>query len=207
MRKRLIEVERATTLALVGKALGQRKRARRARTERRQTIRWEPKKADRRARSGHRKEDKTLDCIRSAYQSPPPRRRTPKVAPLRVDCRLAQRHVTDVKVFAYDGSDIKPCRLRDISPDGAFLEAKNFALAEGTQLDLVLRICRDGKTIACPLPAKVVRVEVGGAALKFGHLDEQADNTLLKIVKPFKQKPNAKVRAISSTDQRFPRRV
>ncbi len=137
----------------------------------------------------------------------PAQAENPGGAPLRVNCRLAQRRVTGVTVFASDGSEIKTCRLWDISPDGAFLEAKNFALAEGTQLHLVLRICRDGKTIACPLPAKVVRVEVGGAALKFGHLDEHLRNILLKIVKPFKQKPNAKVQAIRSNDQPFPRRV
>jgi len=94
--------------------------------------------------------------------------------------------VTNVKVFASDGSEIKKCRLRDISVDGAFLETKNLALAEGTKLDLVLRIRREGKTVACPLPAKVVRVEEDGAALMFGDVNEELCNILLEIVKPFK---------------------
>ncbi len=96
--------------------------------------------------------------------------------------RLAPRRVTDVKVFVSDGSEIKQCRLQDISLEGAFLETKNFALAEGTKLDLVLRILREGKTTACPLPAEVVRVEKDGAALMFGSLDEHLYNILLKIV-------------------------
>jgi len=92
--------------------------------------------------------------------------------------------VTDVKVFASDGREIKKCRLRDISLDGAFLETKNLALAKGAKLDLVLRILREGKTVACPLPAKVVRAEKGGAALMFGSLDEHLYNVLLDIVNP-----------------------
>ncbi len=96
--------------------------------------------------------------------------------------RLALRRVTGVTVFASDGSEIKTCRLRDISLDGAFLKTKNFALAEGTKLDLVLRIRREGKTIACPLPAEVIRVEEDGVALMFGSLDEHLYNILLKIV-------------------------
>ena len=98
----------------------------------------------------------------------------------------------DVKVFAPDGLQIKQCRLRDISLDGAFLETKNFALAKGTHMELVLKIRRGRKATHCRLPAMVIRTERGGAAVMFAHLDEQADNTLLEIVKPFKQKPNAR---------------
>ncbi len=104
--------------------------------------------------------------------------------PLSANRRLAQRRVTDVKVFASDGREIKKCRLRDISLDGAFLETKNLALTKGAKLDLVLRILREGKTVACPLPAKVVRAEKGGAALMFGSLDEHLYNVLLDIVNP-----------------------
>ncbi|MFQ5994167.1 MAG: PilZ domain-containing protein [Acidiferrobacterales bacterium] len=94
------------------------------------------------------------------------------------------RRVTDVKVFASDGIEIKKCRLRDISLDGAFIETKNFALAKGAKLDLVLRILREGKTTACRLPAKVVRVGKDGAALMFGNLDEHVYKILLDIVNP-----------------------
>ncbi|MFQ6024435.1 MAG: PilZ domain-containing protein [Acidiferrobacterales bacterium] len=104
--------------------------------------------------------------------------------PLPANRRLAQRRVTDVKVFASDGSEIKKCRLRDISLDGAFIETKNVALTKGAKLDLVLRISRKGKTTACPLPAKVVRAEKGGAALMFGNLNEHVYKILLDIVNP-----------------------
>ncbi len=101
--------------------------------------------------------------------------------PLSANRRLAQRRVTDVRVFAGDGSEIKKCRLRDISLDGAFIETENFALAQGAKLDLVLRILREEKTTACPLPAEVVRVEKDGAALMFGGLDQHVENVLVNI--------------------------
>lgn len=104
--------------------------------------------------------------------------------PLQANRRLAARRVTDVKVFASDGSEIKKCRLRDISLDGAYIETKNFALTKGTKLDLVLRILRKGQTAACPLPAEVVRAEKGGAALIFTNLDKDANSILADIVRP-----------------------
>lgn len=104
--------------------------------------------------------------------------------PLQANRRLAARRVTDVKVFASDGGEIKKCRLRDISLDGAYIETKNFTLAKGTKLDLVLRILSKGQTTACPLPAEVIRTEKGGAALVFTDLDEDANNILVDIVRP-----------------------
>ncbi len=111
----------------------------------------------------------------------------PEVAPRRVDRRLGLRRVAGVKVLVYDDIETKKCRLRDISLDGAFIETKNFALAKGSKVDLVLRIRCDGETSACRVPAKIVRTERGGAALMFGGLDEQTYNLLLGIVKPFRQ--------------------
>ena len=102
--------------------------------------------------------------------------------PLPTNRRLGPRRVTDVKVFASDGIEIKKCRLRDISLDGAFIETKNFALAKGSIVDLVLRIRRDGETSACRVPAKVVRTERSGAALMFASLEEDGYNVLLDIV-------------------------
>ncbi|MEE9560280.1 MAG: PilZ domain-containing protein [Acidiferrobacterales bacterium] len=102
--------------------------------------------------------------------------------PLPTNRRLGPRRVTDVKVFASDGIEIKKCRLRDISLDGAFIETNKFALAKGSIVDLVLRIRRDGETSACRVPAKVVRTERGGAALMFASLEEDGYKILLDIV-------------------------
>ena len=177
-----------------------RTRARRKRSDRREMIRWETEKADRRSRIGQRKEDKALDCVRSVYELSLPTQRIPllrEVAstskPLRVERRSGARRATDVKVFAYDGVDPRKCKLLDIGLDGAFIETKTFALPKGTNMELVLKIRRKGKHTYCRVPAKVVRAEIGGAALKFGHLDEQVYSILLRIVKPFKRKPHLRV--------------
>ena len=102
--------------------------------------------------------------------------------PLSANRRLAHRRVADVKVFASDGVELAKCRLRDISVGGAFLETKNFALPNGTNLEVVLKIRSGGKPRHCRLPAKVIRVEEDGVALMFGSLDEHLYNILLKIV-------------------------
>ncbi len=102
--------------------------------------------------------------------------------PLSASRRSGRRRVTGVMVFISHGSEKRKCRLRDISLDGAFIETENFALVKGTKLDLVLRILREEKTTACPLPAEVVRVEKDGAALMFGGRDQHVYNMLADIV-------------------------
>ena len=141
---------------------------------------------------------KALDRIRSVYELSSPTRRIPLVRavastskPLRVERRSGARRVTDVKVCTYDGVDLRKCRLLDIGLDGAFIETKTFALPKGTNMELVLNIRTKGKPIYCRLPAKVVRAEIGGAALKFGHLDKQVYT--VGIVKPSKTKPRLRV--------------
>lgn len=103
--------------------------------------------------------------------------------------RLSPRRATDVKVYAHDGLELKKCRLRDISLNGAFVETK---ATEEADLELVLKIRRRGKRTHCRLPATVIRAEEDGAALMFRHLDELVYNTLLNIVRPSKSKPDAR---------------
>ncbi len=102
--------------------------------------------------------------------------------PLSASRRLGPRRMAGVKVFVYDGIQLTKCRLRDISLDGAFIETKNFALAKGTDMEVVLKIRRGGKPTHCRLPAKVVRTERGGAAVVFGGRDQHVYNMLADIV-------------------------
>lgn len=103
--------------------------------------------------------------------------------PVPANRRLGPRRVTDVEVsVAREGGEIKKCRLRDISIDGAFIETKKFKLTEGAKLDLVLRVLRKERTEACPVPAEVIRVVKNGAALIFGRVDQRLYNILADIV-------------------------
>ncbi len=104
-----------------------------------------------------------------------------------VDRRSHTRRAARVNVevlLAHEGLALTRCELRDISPDGAFVETKDFALAKGTHVEVVLRISRGGQFTHCRLPAEVVRVEGDGAALMFGKVDERAYTVLLEIVYP-----------------------
>lgn len=102
--------------------------------------------------------------------------------PLSVERRLDPRRVTDVKVFAHDGVELRKCRLRDISVNGAFIETKDFPLAKNADVELVLRIRREGRLTHCRLPAKVLRVTLEGAALVFVELDEMLAKIVFDIV-------------------------
>ncbi len=104
-----------------------------------------------------------------------------------VDRRAHPRRPAGVNVevmLAHEGLELTKCALRDITPDGAFIETTNFTLAKGAHVDVVLRIRRAGQFTHYRLPAKVVRVEGHGAALMFGTIDEDAYAILLEIVYP-----------------------
>jgi hypothetical protein len=111
--------------------------------------------------------------------------------PLPVERRLDPRRVTDVKVFAHDGVELRKCRLRDISVNGAFVETKDFPLAKNADVELVLRIRREGRLTHCRLPAKVLRVTPEGAALMFVDLDEMLAKTVFDIVNVDQSEPQA----------------
>jgi len=52
-----------------------------------------------------------------------------------------------------------------IDLQGAFIETNNCPLAEGAEVELVIRLHREGKHVHCRFPAKVVRTKPDGAAL------------------------------------------
>ena len=89
-----------------------------------------------------------------------------------------------MKVFAYDGTEIKSCTLKDISLDGAYIKTDSFTLPSGTNLEIVIKIRREGKPGHCRLPAQVIRVEKDGMAVMFGELDEERSNILLDLTRP-----------------------
>ncbi len=102
--------------------------------------------------------------------------------PSSTERRFGPRHVTDVKVLVHDGVELRKCTLRDIGLQGAFIEIKNFPLAEDADTELVARLRREGKHVHCRLPAKVVRTESDGAALRFTELDAHAQQVLVELI-------------------------
>jgi len=74
------------------------------------------------------------------------------------------------------------CRLRNISLDGAFVEVKDFDVAVGTDVDLVLKVRSGQKRSHCRLPANILRVDEDGVAIKFHDLDNRSYQVLFDIV-------------------------
>lgn len=74
------------------------------------------------------------------------------------------------------------CRLRNISLDGAFVEVKDFRVAVGTDVDLVLKVRSGQDHSHCRLSATILRVEEDGVAIKFHDLDNRSYQVLLDIV-------------------------
>ncbi|MDX1487736.1 MAG: PilZ domain-containing protein [Acidiferrobacterales bacterium] len=111
--------------------------------------------------------------------------------PLPAERRLDPRRVTDVKVFAHDGVELRKCRLRDISVNGAFIETKDFPLAKKADVELVLRIRREGRLTHCRLPAKVLRITPEGVALTFVDLDEMLAKIVFDIVNADQSEPQS----------------
>ena len=79
------------------------------------------------------------------------------------------------------------CGLRNISLEGAFVEVRNFDVAVGTDVDLVLKVRSGQKRTHCRLPATIVRTEEEGVAIKFHDLDNQSYHVLFDIV--YSQQP------------------
>ena len=95
--------------------------------------------------------------------------------------RFGPRRGVGVKVFAHDGTELRKCTLRDIGLQGAFIET-GFLLAEGADIELVVRLHREGKHLHCRFPAKVARTRADGAALRFTALDQLTQQVLVDLV-------------------------
>lgn len=78
-------------------------------------------------------------------------------------------------MIRYNGTGYHRHLLRDIQPDGAFVEMGNVrVLRKDSPVDVVFVHRQAGSSNTHRVNAKVARVEHGGALLKFFNLDEQA---------------------------------
>lgn len=100
------------------------------------------------------------------------------------DRRISLRREADVKTIIthHRRLGLTKCRLRNISLDGAFVKVKDFSVAVGTDIDLVLKVRSGQKRDHCRLPATILRVEEDGVAIKFHDLDNRSYHVLFDIV-------------------------
>jgi hypothetical protein len=99
------------------------------------------------------------------------------------DRPLSPRREVDVKaMITHHRLGLTKCRLRAISLDDAFVEVKDFDIAVGADVDLVLKVRTGQSRGHCRLPANILRVEADGVDIKFHDLDDRAYHVLFDIV-------------------------
>ena len=76
----------------------------------------------------------------------------------------------------------RPCRVRDLSLNGAFVECEDVRLTENETVEFGLSVgSGENKWRHC-VPARIVRVSKNGAALSFRKIDMDAFGSLLKLL-------------------------
>lgn len=75
------------------------------------------------------------------------------------------------------------CTLRDISVNGAFVEAPPDDLPyTNSPVELSLTVTKDGASRHCRIPARISRVTDNGAAVSFGDVNLDLYSSLVSIV-------------------------
>lgn len=75
------------------------------------------------------------------------------------------------------------CTLRDISLNGAFLEAAPDDLPyTNSPVEIALTVTRDGAAKQCRIPARISRLTDNGAAISFSDVGMDAYSSLVSIV-------------------------
>lgn len=75
----------------------------------------------------------------------------------------------------------KPCRLRDLSLNGAFVECAEGRFSEDGDIELDIRFEEEGKEQHHKVPAKVVRITEEGAAVQFRKVDIDTFGEILRL--------------------------
>lgn len=74
--------------------------------------------------------------------------------------------------------------VRNLSLDGAFLEGSLDRVHVGTLLDVAFRYAPKGVAVMRYVPARVVRVEPDGVAVKFGKYGRMVHADLMTLLRP-----------------------
>jgi hypothetical protein len=72
--------------------------------------------------------------------------------------------------------------IRDLSTNGAFVEMPTIGIKPGMSIEFVLRFRAGNRAVEHRLPARVERIEPGGAALCFGQYDDQTYTDLVRML-------------------------
>ncbi len=73
-------------------------------------------------------------------------------------------------------------KIRDISTGGAFLEMDVTLLQEGAIVEFSFQYNYRGRLFDHRYPAKVTRIQLNGAALRFGYYDDRVRSDLISLL-------------------------
>lgn len=89
--------------------------------------------------------------------------------------------ILDVKLSS-EGTEEQPCRIRDMSLNGAFIEYQNESLGADDQVELDMTIDQNGENTQHKVAAEVIRVSEDGAALRFRQVDMDTFGSILGLL-------------------------
>ncbi len=97
--------------------------------------------------------------------------------------RENQRVPIDVDVVLNYREHALICTLRDISVNGAFIEAAPDDLPyTNSKVELALTVTRNGAARYCRIPARISRITNNGAAVSFSDVGMDAYSSIVSIV-------------------------
>jgi hypothetical protein len=106
---------------------------------------------------------------------------TRNVVPTEARQTLRRRSGSDV-LINHGLSYSIPWQVRDLSLQGAFVEADSGQLPAGSTVEVVMRYHYKDQDVEVRLPATVTRVDARGMALKFGRYDNQTYTDLTNLL-------------------------
>ena len=83
----------------------------------------------------------------------------------------SRKPVTLNVALYYDRIGLLPCKTRDLSAEGMFVQTSHVSLSEGITVDAVLTGQGDFPGHQLHLPARIVRVNADGVGLRFHDFD------------------------------------
>ncbi|MDH5648662.1 MAG: PilZ domain-containing protein [Gammaproteobacteria bacterium] len=86
-----------------------------------------------------------------------------------------------------EDKDARPCKVRDLSLNGVFVECDQTNLSKDNSVELSIAIGKGKQEIRHRVPARVTRISKDGAALSFRKVDMDTFSSILELLYVSKQ--------------------
>ena len=82
------------------------------------------------------------------------------------------------------GDHLSPqfCKLRDLSPEGAFVELETESLRRGMNVEMSMTVADTDRNRVLRINARIARVTEEGAGLRFAEMDMSSQGAVLGLV-------------------------